>query len=86
MLNVNPSAAHHLMASLIWTIYLKHPQNGSYKGISTLLLGSAGLWPAGKTNEDTVWAAEKEQHLPTVPVPVHSMEIFRIAEAELDTS
>ena len=43
MLNVNPTAAHHLVASLmvILTIYLmttKYPQNGSSKGISTLLL------------------------------------------------
>ena len=37
MLNANPTAAHHLTASLIWTTYLmimEHPQNGSSKGIS----------------------------------------------------
>ena len=43
MLNVNPTAAHHLVVSLmvILTIYLmitKYPQNGISKGISTLLL------------------------------------------------
>ena len=37
---------------------------------------AAGSWPAGKTCEDTVWAVVEEQYLPTVPVPVHSMESF----------
>ena len=45
MLDTNPIMADHLMASLIQTIYrmiMKHRQNGSLKGISTLLL-PAGL-------------------------------------------
>ena len=39
-----PTVAHHLMASLFQTIHrmiMKHPQNGSSKGISTLLLVTA---------------------------------------------
>ena len=43
MLSTNPTSAHHLMASLILVIYqmiTKHPQNGSLKGISTLLLAA----------------------------------------------
>ena len=35
-----------------------------------------GRWPAGKTYEDAIRAAMEEQYLPTVPVPVHRMEIF----------
>ena len=56
MLNVKPTAAHHLIASQIQTIYQmirKHPQNGNLKGISTLLLA---VWPIGNTY-DTVLAA-----------------------------
>ena len=37
---------------------------------------SAGLWSSGKTYEDAVQEAVEEQYLPTVPVPVHSMEFF----------
>ena len=51
------------------------PQNGSSKGISTLLL-AAGGWPAGKTCEDAVRSSVDELHLPTVPIPVQSMESF----------
>ena len=78
MLNANPTAAHHLMASLIRTIYqmiTKHPQNGRSEGISTLLL-------AGKTYEEAVWAAVEEQYLPAVAVPGHSMEIVYNSAAE----
>ena len=62
MLDANPTAAHHLIASLIWTIrrmIKKHPQtrNGSSNGISTLLLG--------KTYEDAVRAAVDEMYLLT---------------------
>ena len=50
---------------------------------------AAGCWPAGKKIYDDavcsrVWAAVKEQYLPTVPVPVHHMEIFYNAAAEPD--
>ena len=48
MLNANPTAAHHLIASLILTIYrviTKYSQNGSSKVISTLKLAGA---PQGK--------------------------------------
>ena len=51
MLNPNPTAAHHLIASLIRTIYqmiTKHPQNDSSKGISTLLLAACPGGPQGK--------------------------------------
>ena len=68
---MNPTAAHHLMASLIWTIYqriVKLPQNGSLKGISTLLL------PASQQGK--LMAEVEEQYLPAVPVPVHSMQSF----------
>ena len=44
----------------------------------------AGRWPAGKTYEDAVRAALEEQYLPTVPVPVHRMEIFYNSAAEPD--
>ena len=44
----------------------------------------AGCWTAVKTYEDTVLAAVKEQYLPTVPVPVHSMEIVYNLAAEPD--
>ena len=44
----------------------------------------AGRWPAGKTYEDAVRAALEEQYLPTVPVPVHRMEIFYKSAAEPD--
>ena len=42
----------------------------------------AGLWPAGKTFEDAVRAAVKEQYLQTVPVAVHRMECFYNSAAE----
>ena len=48
MLDANPIVAHHLIASRIQGIYrmiMKHPQNGSSKGISTLLLAAG---PQGK--------------------------------------
>ena len=61
-LNKNPTAAHHLIASLICIIHhmiLKHSQNGSSKGRH-------------------IWAAVEEQYLPTVSVPVHHTEFFYI--------
>ena len=44
----------------------------------------AGRWPAGKTYEDAVLAAVEEQYLPTVPVPLHRMEIFYNLAAEAE--
>ena len=44
----------------------------------------AGSWPTGKTYEDAVQAAVKEQCSSTAPVPVHSMEIFYNLAAEPD--
>ena len=44
----------------------------------------AGRWPVGKTYEDAVRAAVEEQCLPTVPVPVHCMEMFYNSAAEHD--
>ena len=45
---------------------------------------SAGRWSSGKTYEDAVREAVEEQYLPTVPVPVHRMEIFYKSAAEPD--
>ena len=48
---------------------------------------SAGRWSSGKTYEDAhaaVREAVEEQYLPTVPVPVHRMEIFYNSAAEPD--
>ena len=59
------------------------PQNGSSKGISTLLL-AAGGWPAGKTCEDAVRSSVDELHLPTVPIPVQSIEMLYNSVAEPD--
>ena len=80
-LNEIPFAAHHLIAILIQTIHkmiLKNLQNGSSKGISTLLLVA-----------DADLAAMEEQFLtsliliiPTVPVPVHHMEMLYDSAAE----
>ena len=88
MLNVKPTAAHHLIASQIQTIYQmirKHPQNGNLKGISTLLLA---VWPIGNTY-DTVLAAVEERYFKftncscsTVPASVHSKENFHNSAAE----
>ena len=69
------------MASVIRMIYrmiMKHLQKASSKGISTLLL------LAGKTYEYAVRTVVEEQYLPTVPVPVHSMESFYNSAAEPD--
>ena len=69
--NENSTAAHHLIASLILTIYImvtKHLQNGSSKGIFTW--NFEGGHCAGKPYEDAVLAAVEEQYLPTVPIPV----------------
>ena len=50
MLKENPTAAHHLIAkfaSLIHCMIIKHPQNGSLKGIFNMLLAVAkreNLW------------------------------------------
>ena len=66
--------AHHL--SRIRTFYRmikKHPQNGSSKGIPTFLLASGLQW----------WRSIILK-LTTVPVPVHSMEMFYNSEAEPD--
>ena len=63
-LNVNPFAAHHLIASLIGTIHrmiMKHPQNRTARGISIF---AAGRWSAGETCKDADRAAVKEQYLP----------------------
>ena len=51
----------------------KHPQNGSSKGIPTFLLASGLQW----------WRSIILK-LTTVPVPVHSMEMFYNSEAEPD--
>ena len=51
-------------------------QNGSLKGTSTY--PSLATSQQVKTNEDTVLAAVEEQYLPTVPVPVHCMEIVEL--------
>ena len=58
-LNVNPTVAHNLITSRIQRIYLmitKHGQNGSSKGISTLLMMAVS--GVSKTNgpERLVWA------------------------------
>ena len=45
---------------------------------------SAGRWSSGKNYEDAVRAAVEDQYLPTVPVPVHRMEIFYNSAAEPD--
>ena len=58
MLDTNPNAAHHLIASQIRTIYLmitKHPQNGSSKGISTLLLAAGPKGKFMKTQFGQLW-------------------------------
>ena len=78
----NPTAAHHLIASWILTIYslLQDDHETStewqFKGH---IYFEAGRWPAGKTYDNAGEAVE-EQFLPTVPVPVHSMEIFNNLE------
>ena len=77
MLDADAPAAHH--PSRIWKNYrkiTKHPQNGSSKGISTLKMAAGQDSPGGKTYEDAVRAEVEEQYLSTVPVPVHSMEMF----------
>ena len=79
MLNANPTAAHHLMASLAPTIHrmisgLKNLQNGSSKGISTLLLASN--MSILQTCEDAVLAVVEEQYLPTVPVSVRAEIVY----------
>ena len=82
MLNANHTVAHHLTASLIQTIYqtiTKHPQNDRH------LYFEAGRWFTGNTYEDADSAAMDEQYLPTVPVPVHHMEIFHNSAAEPDS-
>ena len=45
---------------------------------------AAGRWPSGETYDDIVRAAVEEhsRYLPTVPVPVHSMEFFYNLAAE----
>ena len=54
---------------------MKNPKkNGSSKGISTLKLALS--WAVGKTCEEAVLAAVKEQFLITVQVPVHTWEVF----------
>ena len=55
MLNTNPPAAPHVIASLIQKIYLmltKHPQNGSAKGISMLQLATG---QQGKLMKTQFW-------------------------------
>ena len=58
---------HHLMFSLTWTSHqmiLKHPQNGSSKGILTL------LWThhqQGKLMKTLFGLSGEEQHLPNGP-------------------
>ena len=61
MLNANPTAAHHLMASdasLIQTMYLmitKYPQNGSLKSISTFAAGADQQRKPKKTQFGQQW-------------------------------
>ena len=45
---------------------------------------SKGIWSAGETYEDAVLAAVEVQYLPTVPIPVHHMELFYNSAAEPD--
>ena len=49
--------AHHLIASLIQMIHmtLKHPQNGSLKGISTLLLATCQQGKLMSTQSGHLW-------------------------------
>ena len=61
----------------------KHPRNGSLKGISILKLASGLQGKLMKTQFGHVTAVE-EQYLPTIPVPVHHMEIFYNSAAEPD--
>ena len=77
-LNDNPTATHHLMANLIQTtrlMIMKHPQNGSSKGISTLLLVAGPEGNLMKTQFGQRWRRSIHD-LPTVPIPVQSMESF----------
>ena len=58
MLDTNSTVAHHLIASLIRTIYLmitKHPQNGSLKSLSTLLLAAGQQRKLMKTQFGQQW-------------------------------
>ena len=74
--NTYPPVAHHLSWILrIYWIIVKHPQNGSKKGISTLKLAAG---PQGKLMKIEF------RHLGTVPVPVHCKEKFYNSAAEPD--
>ena len=80
LLNANPTAAHHLMASLIRTIYrmiMKHPQNGRSKGTSILQLprSPCGHVPAGPSGPqrklmNMQFGQQWVTNSLTVPVPV----------------
>ena len=72
--------AHHLSRiRRIYQMITKHPQNGSSKGISTLKLAAGPQGKLMKTQFGQRW-----RNLPTVPVPVHCMEIFYNSAAEPD--
>ena len=43
-----------------------------------------GHWPAGETYEEKICAAEEEQYLPAIPVPVQHMAVFYNSAAKLD--
>ena len=62
---------------MICLMITNHPQSGSSKGISTLLPATSQQGKLMKTQfQPPVLAAVEEQYLPTVPVPVNSMEVF----------